>query len=72
MIYIYINIYSSIDEEYIISEYVSLQYIEKYTNDAMMHNTAPKPPLPVTDTYMMFGLPCQQDDLIIRPLELQV
>lgn len=46
-------------------------YFRKYTNEAVMQKMTPeRPPLP-TDSYTMFGQTCHQDDLIIRPLELQ-
>ncbi|XP_029439475.1 mediator of RNA polymerase II transcription subunit 7 [Rhinatrema bivittatum] len=48
-----------------------MQYIKEYTDENIRKGLAPKPPLPVKDSYMMFGNQFQCDDLIIRPLESQ-
>ncbi|XP_069510040.1 mediator of RNA polymerase II transcription subunit 7 [Ambystoma mexicanum] len=48
-----------------------MQYIKEYTDENLRRGLAPKPPLPVKDSYMMFGNQFQCDDLIIRPLESQ-
>ncbi|CAL9707300.1 unnamed protein product [Knipowitschia caucasica] len=48
-----------------------MQYIKEYTDENIRKGLAPKPPPPITDSYMMFGNQFQCDDLIIRPLESQ-
>ncbi|XP_030067780.1 mediator of RNA polymerase II transcription subunit 7 [Microcaecilia unicolor] len=48
-----------------------MQYIKEYTDENIRKGLAPKPPLPVKDSYMMFGNQFQCDDLIIQPLESQ-
>nr|XP_039265882.1 mediator of RNA polymerase II transcription subunit 7-like isoform X1 [Styela clava] len=46
-------------------------FISKYTDEAVQRDIAPKPPALPDGSYMMFGQQCHQDDLIIRPLEMQ-
>ncbi|OCT88138.1 hypothetical protein XELAEV_18016771mg [Xenopus laevis] len=48
-----------------------MQYIKEYTDENIRKSLAPKPPVPIKDSYMMFGNQFQCDDLIIRPLETQ-
>lgn len=46
-------------------------FINNYSDEAVQRDTAPKPPALPDGSYMMFGQQCHQDDLIIRPLEMQ-
>ncbi|XP_054262774.1 mediator of RNA polymerase II transcription subunit 7 [Macrosteles quadrilineatus] len=48
-----------------------MQYINLYTDENIKRGRAPKPPLPIHDTYKMFGNTYNADDAIIRPLESQ-
>ncbi|KAM8974537.1 mediator of RNA polymerase II transcription subunit 7 [Pelodytes ibericus] len=48
-----------------------MQYIKEYTDENLRKALVPKPPVPIKDSYMMFGNQFQCDDLIIRPLEGQ-
>ncbi|CAK8696947.1 unnamed protein product [Clavelina lepadiformis] len=48
-----------------------MEYVNQYTDEAVKSGRAPNPPPPLTDTYHMFGQPCHEDDVIIRPLEMQ-
>lgn len=48
-----------------------MTYINRYTDDNVQRGMSPKPPLPPSGSYTMFGQECHQDDLIIRPLETQ-
>lgn len=47
------------------------QYVNLYTDENVRKNRVPKPPIPPTDSYMMFGNTFHNDDNIIRPLESQ-
>lgn len=49
-----------------------MQYISNYTDENVRRGRAPRPPLPIHDTYSMFGNAFNTDDTIIRPLESQV
>lgn len=49
-----------------------VQYINNYTDELIRRGRAPKPPLPIHDSYSMFGNQFNADDTIIRPLESQV
>lgn len=49
-----------------------MQYIGNYTDENVRRARAPRPPLPIHDTYSMFGNTFNTDDTIIRPLESQV
>lgn len=48
-----------------------VQYINLYTDENVRRGRAPRPPLPIHDTYSMFGNVFNADDTIIRPLEAQ-
>ncbi|CAI9732049.1 mediator of RNA polymerase II transcription subunit 7-like [Octopus vulgaris] len=48
-----------------------MQYISLYTDDHIKRGRVPQPPPPIQDSYMMFGVPFNADDAIIRPLETQ-
>ncbi len=46
------------------------QLIDKYTDAAVAENTAPPPPsIPISSSYMMFGILYNTDDPIIRSLK---
>lgn len=47
------------------------QYINLFTDENIRKNRIPKPPLPIQDSYSMFGNQFSNDDNIIRPLEAQ-
>ncbi|KAF2349722.1 Mediator complex subunit Med7 [Trinorchestia longiramus] len=47
------------------------QYINLYTDENVRKGRAPRPPIPPTTEYSMFGVPFNADDPIIRPLESQ-
>lgn len=47
------------------------QYVNLYTDENIRKNRAPRPPPPIQDTYSMFGNTFNNDDAIIRPLEVQ-
>lgn len=46
-------------------------YVNLYSDEHIRKNRAPKPPMPILDTYSMFGNTFNNDDNIIRPLETQ-
>uniref|UniRef100_A0A6B2EBX4 Mediator of RNA polymerase II transcription subunit 7 n=1 Tax=Phlebotomus kandelakii TaxID=1109342 RepID=A0A6B2EBX4_9DIPT len=46
-------------------------YVNLYSDEHIRKNRAPKPPMPIVDTYSMFGNTFNNDDNIIRPLETQ-
>ncbi|XP_055683835.1 mediator of RNA polymerase II transcription subunit 7 [Lutzomyia longipalpis] len=47
-------------------------YVNLYSDEHIRKNRAPKPPMPILDTYSMFGIQqFNNDDNIIRPLETQ-
>uniref|UniRef100_A0A1B6CQ06 Mediator of RNA polymerase II transcription subunit 7 n=1 Tax=Clastoptera arizonana TaxID=38151 RepID=A0A1B6CQ06_9HEMI len=48
-----------------------MQYIKEYSDENVRRGRAPRPPLPIFDTYKMFGNTFNADDTIIRPLENQ-
>ncbi|XP_013789781.1 mediator of RNA polymerase II transcription subunit 7-like [Limulus polyphemus] len=48
-----------------------LQFVNWYTDENIERGRAPSPPKPVLDSYTMFGVHLQTDDVIIRPLESQ-
>nr|CAB3263746.1 mediator of RNA polymerase II transcription subunit 7-like [Phallusia mammillata] len=48
-----------------------MKYVNQYTDDAVKRKVTPKPPVPIKESYQMFGQTCHQDDIIIRPLEAQ-
>ena len=48
-----------------------IQYIDNYTDERVANGTAPNPPIPNDDNYVMFGRTFTPGDDIIRPLETQ-
>ncbi|XP_012229539.1 mediator of RNA polymerase II transcription subunit 7 [Linepithema humile] len=48
-----------------------VQYINSYSDENVRRGRAPRPPLPIHESYMMFGNAFNADDTIIRSLELQ-
>ncbi|XP_017783782.1 PREDICTED: mediator of RNA polymerase II transcription subunit 7 [Nicrophorus vespilloides] len=48
-----------------------VQYINHYSDDIVKRGRAPRPPLPIHDTYNMFGNTFNTEESIIRPLESQ-
>ncbi|XP_076319071.1 mediator of RNA polymerase II transcription subunit 7-like [Tachypleus tridentatus] len=48
-----------------------MQYVNWYTDENIERGVAPSPPRPVQESYSMFGVQFQTDDVIIRPLETQ-
>lgn len=49
-----------------------MQFVEKYSDEAVAAGTAPKPPPPiVTEPYSMFGAPFFPNESIVRSLESQ-
>ncbi|XP_013791752.1 mediator of RNA polymerase II transcription subunit 7-like [Limulus polyphemus] len=48
-----------------------MQYVNWYTDENIERGVAPSPPRPIQESYSMFGVQFQTDDVIIRPLETQ-
>ncbi|XP_075066245.1 mediator of RNA polymerase II transcription subunit 7 [Mixophyes fleayi] len=48
-----------------------VQYFREYTDENIRKGLVLKPPVPIKDSYTMFGNQFQCDELIIRPLESQ-
>lgn len=48
-----------------------MQYVNLYTDENVKRGRVPPPPLPIQDTYTMFGNTFTADDMIVRPLESQ-
>ncbi|KAL1459209.1 hypothetical protein WDU94_011216 [Cyamophila willieti] len=48
-----------------------VQYISNYSDEMIRRGRTPKPPMPIHDSYAMFGNQFNADDTIIRPLESQ-
>ena len=48
-----------------------MQFIMEYSDEAVKHGTAPQPPLPILDSYSMFGQPFSSEDCIVASLESQ-
>ncbi|GAB0099352.1 Mediator of RNA polymerase II transcription subunit 7 [Sergentomyia squamirostris] len=46
-------------------------YVNLYTDEHIRKNRAPRPPMPCSESYSMFGNTFNNDDTIIRPLEQQ-
>ena len=47
------------------------QYINLFSEENARKNKTKQPPLPIPDTYSMFGNTFNNDENIIRPLETQ-
>nr|CAG4635097.1 EOG090X0EJA [Alona affinis] len=48
-----------------------MQYVTLFTDENVKRGRTPRPPVPITDNYSMFGNPYHTDDAVIRPLESQ-
>ncbi|KAF0992430.1 hypothetical protein HZS_3882 [Henneguya salminicola] len=46
-------------------------YYKNYKNENMKENTAPLPPPIIDRKYQCFGVPCDTNDTLIKPLETQ-